>query len=132
MSAIKSYTFTKSKAALYPNLSQNRTSPELSFAFQFSTGPCNGTLCSFPNQKSYHNPADIPCNSSFAITASNLWNCLLRCSSNISGVSVAKFKTQLDKFLDLSSSLMSNPVAHLRNANILTQIRAVNPILFGV
>ena len=49
----------------------------------------------------YHNPAEIPRNSSFALTATNLWNCLPPGLSLISNKSVDYFKNQLDKFLDI-------------------------------
>ena len=121
----------KIKEGLVPNLPNNPTNPELSFALQFINSPRHGTRCDIPNLIPHHNPAAIPRKSSFAQTASNLWNCLPPCISSISGKSVTQFKSQLDKFLDLfpdeprcsspveyydeNTGRLSNSIRHLKS-----------------
>ena len=91
----------KIKEGLVPNLPINPFNPETSFGLEFSSNPRTGCRCSIPEQILYHNPAEIPRNSSFALTATNLWNCLPPSLSLISNKSVDYFKKQLDKFLDI-------------------------------
>ena len=120
----------KMKEGLVPNLPINPENPESSFALTFTYTNRNGCRCNLPNPILHHNPAIIQRNSSFALTACNLWNCLPPCISNMSQCSVDKFKRQLDKFLSLfpdeprccSSGLytdpntgrLSNSIWHLR------------------
>ena len=91
----------KIKEGLVPNLPSHPTEPGNSYALRFT--PClrGGYRCSLPNQILHHNPATIPRDSSFALTASRLWNCLPPNISAISNLKVSSFKKQLDKFLDL-------------------------------
>ena len=91
----------KIKEGLVPNLPLDPSNLENSFGLKFSNSRRGGCRCSLPNQTLYHNPAEIPRNSSFALTASNLWNCLPPNISSINKCTVPNFKNQLDKFLDL-------------------------------
>ncbi|MEL7079382.1 MAG: reverse transcriptase family protein [Cyanobacteria bacterium J06582_2] len=91
----------KIKEGLVPNLPPNPFNPAVSYAIKFSKTLRHGTRCSIPNPVLYHNPAEVPRSSSFALTATNLWNCLHPEISSISNVPVPSFKKQLDKFLDL-------------------------------
>ncbi|MEL7079429.1 MAG: reverse transcriptase family protein, partial [Cyanobacteria bacterium J06582_2] len=91
----------KIKESIVPNLPQNPFNSDFSFALKFSQTTRNGIRCSIPNPTLYHNPAEIPRNSSFALSASNLWNCLPPKITTITNVTVLNFKKQLDKFLDL-------------------------------
>ena len=87
----------KIKEGLVPNLPPNPSMPENSFGLKFSYSPRGGCRCSLPNQILYHNPADIPRNSSFTLTASNLWNCLPPNINCIINRPVLNFRNQLDK-----------------------------------
>ena len=91
----------KIKENLVPNLPPHPNDPNQSFSLKFVSSHRNGIRCSLPDQVMHHNPAQIPRNSSFALTASNLWNCLPPCISSISNKSVNQFKSRLDLFLDL-------------------------------
>ena len=72
-----------------------------SFGPAFTNGPHNGTRCDIPNLIRHQNRAAIQRKSSFVLTASILWNCLPSCILSLTGKSVTKFKSQLDKFLGL-------------------------------
>ena len=91
----------KIKEGLVPNLPHDPTNPTHSFALTFTTNIRRGCRCSLPRQTLHHNPATIQRDSSFALTASNLWNCLPPNISLISNISVNSFKRRLDKFLAL-------------------------------
>ena len=126
----------KIKEGLVPNLPLDPSNPTSSFALTFTTNYRSGCRCSIPNQTLHHNPATIPRDSSFALTASNLWNCLPPSISLISNVSVSSFKNQLDKFLalfpddprcsasgmftDPNTGRVSNSIWHMRH-NIIVQ-----------
>ena len=133
----------KIKEGLIPNLPNDPSDPVISYALQFSPNPRTGCRCDHPNPTSHHNPAVIARNSSFALTASNLWNCLPPAISLVSGKSVNFFKSQLDKFLDLfpdeprcsASGLFSDPntgrisnsIWHMRtNSSLQVDIRNLN------
>ena len=90
----------KIKEGLVPNLPAHPLKLE-SFALQFRYNPRTGTTCILPNHKQYHLPANTARKSSFALTASKLWNCLPACISNISKLPLHIFKRKLDKFLDI-------------------------------
>ncbi|MEL7079430.1 MAG: reverse transcriptase family protein [Cyanobacteria bacterium J06582_2] len=130
----------KIKENIVPNLPKNPFNTDLSFALKFSQTTRNGLRCSISNPTLYHNPAEIPRNSSFALTASNLWNCLPPKISNITNITVLKFKKQLDKFLNLfpdeprcsasglhcdpNTGRISNSIVHMRyNNNISDKIK---------
>ena len=133
----------KIKEGLVRNLPPNPSIPENSFGLKFSYSPRGGCRCSLPNQILYHNPADIPRNSSFALTASNLWNCLPPNINSISNRPVPSFKNQLDKFLalfpdeprcsasglftDPNTGRLSNSIWHMRyNPHIRSKITNFN------
>ena len=90
----------KIKEGLVPNLPPHPLTPDTQ-ALQFHHNQRTGTRCSLPHPKLHHNPAVIPRASSFALTASNLWNCLPPCLSTITNQPVHVFKNKLDKFLDI-------------------------------
>ena len=94
------YTY-KIKVGLVPNLPLDPSDPTKSFALVFTDSLRGGCQCNIPNLIRHHNPAQIQRNSSFALTARDLWNCLPPWLSSISNLSVTKFKNCLDKFLDL-------------------------------
>ena len=94
------YAF-KMKAGLVPSLPTNITTPNISSALKFIKTRRQGTRCEVPNQCLHHNSAQTVRNSSFALTVSNLWNCLPPWISNYSGNSVDAFKNKLDHFLDI-------------------------------
>ena len=136
----------KIKEGLVPNLPSHPLKQE-SFAFHFHHNPRTGTKCSLPNPKLYHNPAEIARASSFALTASRLWNCLPTCISNISKHPVHTFKSKLDKFLDLlpdeprcdasgqyndpNTGRNSNSIWHLvTNPRVKSNIRAFDKLNF--
>ena len=126
----------KIKEGFVPNLPRDPSNPTSSFALTFTTNSRCGCRCSIPNQTLHHNPAAIPRESSFALTACNLWNCLPPYVSLISKVSVTSFKNQLDKFLalfpddprcsasgmftDPNTGRVSNSIWHMRH-NYLVQ-----------
>ena len=91
----------KIKEGLVPNLPHDPTNPTSSFALSFTINRRQGCRCTLPRQTLHHNPATIPRDSSFALTASNLWNCLPPSISLTTNISVNSFKRQLDKFLAL-------------------------------
>ena len=93
------YTY-KIKEGLVPNLPSHPLKQE-SFALQFHQNPRTGVRCSIPHPTLYHNPAAIARSSSFALTASDLWNCLPPCISTISNYPVHVFKSKLDELLDV-------------------------------
>lgn len=132
----------KIKEGLVPNLPSHPLKQE-SFALQFHQNPRTGIRCSYPHPKLYHNPALIPRTSSFALTASDLWNCLPSCISTITKEPVHIFKRKLDKFLDIipdeprcnasgqysdpNTGRNSNSIYHLiTNRNIRLTINAFN------
>ena len=90
----------KIKEGLVPNLDPHPLTKE-SFTLQFNSNPRAGTTCSLLEKKRHPNPAANAHASSFALTASNLWNCLPACISNISKQPLDTFKYKLDKFLDI-------------------------------
>ena len=120
----------KMKEGLVPNLPVSPENPEDTFALSFKYSNRNGCRCSVPKPILHHNPAVIQRNSSFALTASNLWNCLPPCLSTLSNCTVDYFKRQLDKFLnfipdeprcsstglytDPNTGRFSNSIWHLR------------------
>ena len=133
----------KIKEGLVPNLPLDPSNPENSFALKFSTSLRGGCRCSLPNQTLYHNPAEIPRNSSFALTASNLWNCLPPNISCIKNCTIPSFKNKLDKFLDLfpdnprcsatglftdpNTGRLSNSIWHMRqHPSIIDKINKFN------
>ena len=91
----------KIKEGIVPNLPPAPNTPSSNYSLTFNTSTRNGTRCSIPSPILHHNPATIKRQSSFAQTASDLWNCLPRCISSLSNISVNKFKGHLDHFLDL-------------------------------
>ena len=56
-------------------------------------------MCVMPFYPLYQNKAITARNSSFALTASSLWNTLPKSIRDISGISVDAFKRRLDKVL---------------------------------
>ena len=93
----------KMKENMVPSLPRDPLQPEISFALQFDQqrSQRTGTRCDIPNPKLYHNPGLIARQSSFAETASNLWNKLPSCITNISNKKVDYFKRKLDSLLDI-------------------------------
>ena len=91
----------KIKEGLVPNLANDPSNPEESFALLFKYNSRHGYRCSIPHPRLHHNPAVVARNGSFSSTASDLWNCLPRCINSLSNVPVNTFKAHLDKFLDL-------------------------------
>ena len=89
----------KIKEGMVPNLPSHPLEDK-SFALLFQENPRTGIRCKLPNPKLYHNPATLARSSSFALTASDLWNCLPPCISSISNHPLNGFKHKLDKFLD--------------------------------
>ena len=77
----------KIKECLVPNLPAHPLKQE-SFALQFRYNTRTGT-------------ANTTRKSSFALTASKLWNCLPVCISNISTLPLHIFKRKFDKFLEI-------------------------------
>ena len=106
----------KIKEGLVPNLPSHPLEQE-TFSLQFHCNPRTGTTCFLPNHKQHHNPVDKARESSFAITASRLWNRLPPCISNLTNLPLHAFKSKLDKFLDIfpdeprcnASGLYSDP-----------------------
>ena len=94
------YTY-KIKEGFVPNLPTDPSNPNVSYAMNFSDTWRHGTKCSIPNRILHHNPAELPRASSFALTATNLWNCLPQNINSISNTPIPSFKKQLDQFLDL-------------------------------
>ena len=90
----------KIKEGMVPNLPPHPLKDE-SFALLFHENSRTGSRCSLPHPTLYHNPAEIARSSSFALTASNLWNCLPSCISSIKNQPLHLFKHNLDKFLDI-------------------------------
>ena len=84
----------KIKEKMVPNISTTH-------GLQFFNSKRHGCFCRMPSYPLYHNRAVIARNSSFALTASSLWNCLPKHIRNISGLSVEAFKNKLDKALRL-------------------------------
>ena len=121
----------KIKEGLVPNLPSSPSNPSPNYSLIFTSSTRNGTRCNIPNPKLYHNPAEIQRKSSFAQTASDLWNSLPPCISSISNMPVNKFKSCLDKFLallpdeprcsapetmiDLNTGRKSNSIWHLKH-----------------
>ena len=91
----------KIKEGLVPNMCNDPTSPDKSFSITFTYNPRSGYRCSLPSPVLYHNKGLIPRRTSFALTGSNLWNCLPRCINSISNVSIDTFKSHLDRFLNI-------------------------------
>ena len=89
----------KIKEGIVPNLPNSPTDSLTNYSLIFSSSSRNGTRCSIPNPRLHYNPAMIQRQSSFAQTASDLWNSIPPCLSSISQLPVVKFKTHLDKFL---------------------------------
>ena len=133
----------KIKEGLVPNLPTNPSNHEHSYALKFSTSTRGGCRCSIPNQILHHNPAVIQHNSSFALTACNLWNCLPSSISTITNCSVDKFKAHVDKFLaifpdeprcnatgiytDPNTGRVSNSIWHMRyNPQIANAVNKFN------
>ena len=131
------------KIGLVPDLPLNPSDPSKSFALTFTDNLRGGCQCNIPNPIRHHNPAQIQRNSSFALTARDLWNCFPPWLSSISNLSVTKFKTQLDKFLDIfpdeprcsasgrftdiNTSRTSNSIFHMRyNPSIPPKITSLN------
>ena len=82
----------KIKERLVPNLPPHPLKEEENFELQFKPKSRTGTRCVLPNYKRHHNKAVIARNSSFALTASDLWNCLPACISNMTNEPVHIFK----------------------------------------
>ena len=82
----------KIKEGLVPNISDT-------YGLQFSQRGRHGLMCLIPSYPLYQNKAITARNSSFALTASSLWNTLPKNLRNISGLSVDAFKRRLDKVL---------------------------------
>ena len=91
----------KIKEGLVPNLTSNPLSPDDPPSLMFTYNPRSGYRCSLFSPVLYHNKAELARRSSFALTGSNLWNCLPRCINSITKVSVDTFKSHLDKFLKI-------------------------------
>ena len=132
----------KIKEGLVPNLPSHPLKQE-NFALQFHQNSRTGIRCSLPHPKLYHNPAVIQRSSSFALTASDLWNCLPSCISTITKEPVHIFKRRLDNFLDIlpdeprcnasgqfndpNIGRNSNSICHLvTNCNVRSNINAFN------
>ena len=90
----------KIKEGLVPNLPAHPLT-KLLFALQFHHNPRTGVRCSLPQPTLYHNPAEIAQASSFALSSSNLWNCLPLSISSITNQPLHAFKRKLDMFLDV-------------------------------
>ena len=82
----------KIKEGLVPNISE-------SHGLHFSQRGRHGCVCVMPSYPLYHNKAITARNSSFALTASSLWNCLPKSIRGITGISVDAFKRRLDKVI---------------------------------
>ncbi|MEL7196428.1 MAG: reverse transcriptase domain-containing protein [Bacteroidota bacterium] len=91
----------KMKEKLVPCLPNDPMQPENSFALQFHHTRRKGIRCKLPSPTLHHNGAHLARESSFAQTATNLWNRLPRCITLITGEKVDTFKKKLDKFLDI-------------------------------
>ena len=81
--------------------SWSQTSPIL---MDYSSSPLEDTAgcrCRMPSYPLHHNLAVKARNSSFALTASSLWNCLPKHIRDISGLSVEAFKRRLDRVIKL-------------------------------
>ena len=106
----------KIKEKLVPDLPCHPLTKE-DLSFDFRPNPRTGTTCFLPTPKLYHNPAVIGRTSSFAETASSLWNRLPACVSNITKQPLHIFKRALDNMLDIipddprcdASGLYSDP-----------------------
>ena len=90
----------KIKEHLVPNLPPHPFT-NVSFSLSFQENPRTGTYCSLPCPTLHHNPAELARASSFALTATKLWNCLPPCISSIANQPLHVFKQKLDKFLDI-------------------------------
>ena len=84
----------KIKENLVPNISSTH-------GLQFFTTSRHGCMCKMPSYPLHHNLAVTARNSSFALTASSLWNCLPKHIRDISGLNVEAFKRRLDRVLKL-------------------------------
>ena len=82
----------KIKEGRVPNISDTH-------GLQFSQRGRHGCMCVMPFYPLYQNKAITARNSSFALTASSLWNTLPKSIRDISGISVDAFKRRLDKVL---------------------------------
>ena len=91
----------KIKEGLVPNLPPHPLKNE-SFALLFRENSRTGTRCSLPHPTLHHNHCTTDSRkASFALTASDLWNCLPPCISSIANQPLHLFKHNLDKFLDI-------------------------------
>ena len=90
----------KIKEGLVPNLPSHPLSQK-DLSFKFQPNPRTGTKCFLREPKLHHNPVVIARMSSFALTASSLWNRLPACVSNITNQPIHIFKKILDSMLDL-------------------------------
>ena len=82
----------KIKENKVPNISSTH-------GIQFYLNKRYGCMSKIPSYPLHHNLAVTARNSSFALTATSLWNCLPKHIRNISGLSVEAFKWRLDKVL---------------------------------
>ena len=123
----------KIKEKLVPDLpSHSLSKKDLSLKFQ--PNPRTGTKCYPRGETLYHNPALIARNSSFALTASSLWNRLPACVSNITNQPIQTFKRVLDSMLDIipddprcdASGLYSDPNTGRYTNSIYHLIRVDN------
>lgn len=90
----------KMKEKLVPPLPPDPLQPGVSFALEFKQTSRNGTRCNIPSPPRWKSKATIARKSSFAETASTLWNNLPSWLTSISGATVDAFKKNLDKHLD--------------------------------
>ena len=133
----------KIKEGLVPNLPLNPFSPSGPCALRFRKSIRDNNRCELNKPVLHHNPAEIQRACSFALTASNLWNCLPPWLRSISNCSVDKFKYLLDQFLnifpddprcsasglftDQNTGRLSNSIWHLRFHNsIKSNIQSLN------
>ena len=84
----------KIKENKVPNISSTH-------GIQFYLNKRYGCMSKMPSYPLHHNLAVTARNSSFALTATSLWNCLPKHIRNISGLSVEAFKRRLDWVLRL-------------------------------
>ena len=84
----------KIKEGMVPNFSGE-------YGLQFDAHERHGCRCRIPKFPLHHNKAAKARDRSFALTASQLWNCLPREIRNTSGVSIDTFKRKVDKILSL-------------------------------
>ena len=95
--SLKYYIMFKIKEGPVSKLSLNPSNPSLVLVtLDFKRASVINNRCELNKPILYHNPAEIQCGCSHALTACNLWNCLPQWPRAILKCSFDKFKNLLD------------------------------------